>query len=74
MDNSLFNASGHSPADKTEEQITFALIYARLYLAESDDERDDKSAAANIFVSCSSGGYISIHYQPSLSLYWLLPM
>ena len=36
--NSLLHASGYSPADKTEERITFALIHARLYVSESDDE------------------------------------
>ena len=60
MDNALMHASGHSPKDKIEERINFALSHARLYLAESDDERDDKSAAANTFdISCGGGGYIS---------------
>ena len=58
MDNALLHAPGHSPADKIEERITFALSYARLYLAESDDERDENSAAANTFyISCGGGGY-----------------
>ena len=57
MDNALMHASGHSPEYKIEERITFALRHARLYLAESDDERDDKSAAANKFDrSCGDGG------------------
>ena len=52
--------SGHSPANKIEEQITLALRHARLYLAESDDERDNKSAAANTFdISCGEGGFES---------------
>ena len=38
MNNALLHASGHSPAYKTEERIHFSLIYARLYLSESDDE------------------------------------
>ena len=38
MDNAPLHASGHSPADKIEERITFALIHVRLYLAESDYE------------------------------------
>ena len=60
MDNDLLHVSGHSPADKIEERITFALIHARLYLSESDDERDEKSAAANTFdISCGGGGSIS---------------
>ena len=46
MDNALLHASGHPPADKIEERITFALRHAHLFLAESDDEQDDKSAAA----------------------------
>ena len=63
MNNVLLNASGHSPSDKIEEQITFNLSYARLYLAESDDERDDKSATENTFyISCGGGGS-----SPSLS-------
>ena len=57
MDNALLHASGHYPADKIEERGTFSLIHARLYLAESDDEQDNKSAAANTFnISCGDGG------------------
>ena len=57
MDNALLYASVHSPADKIEKRITFALIHERLYLAESYDEQDDKSAAENIFyISCGGGG------------------
>ena len=60
MDNSLLHASGHPPENKIEECITFALSYANLYLAESDDERYDKSAATNTFyIFCGSGGSIS---------------
>ena len=49
MDNALLCASGLSPEDKIEERIPFALCHARLYLAKSDDEQDDKSAAAKSF-------------------------
>ena len=57
MDNALLHESGNYPEDNIEEQITFALSHAHLCLAESDDERDDKSAAANTFdISCGSGG------------------
>ena len=60
MDNVLLHASGHSTADKIEERITFALIHARSYLDESDDEQDNKSAAANTFyISYGGGGSIS---------------
>ena len=60
MDNALLHASGHYPSSKIEERITFSLIHACLYLAESDDERDYKSAAANIFyISCGGGEYSS---------------
>ena len=60
IDNALLNASRHSPADKMEELITFALSHTCLYLAESYDERDDKSDAANTFdISCDGGGYSS---------------
>ena len=60
MDNALIHVSGHYPADKIEERIPFALSNTHLYLAESDDERDDNYATANIFdISCSCGGYIS---------------
>ena len=39
-----------------KERITLALIYARLYLSESYDERDNKSAAAKKFdISCGDG-------------------
>ena len=49
--------SGNSPADKIEEPITFALIHAHVYLSESDDERDDKSASAKTFdISYGGGG------------------
>ena len=52
------HASGHYPVDKIEERITFALSHARLYLFESYDELDDKSAAANTFgISCDGGGW-----------------
>ena len=43
MHHALLHSSRHSPADKIEERNTFALIHARLYLAESDYEQDDKS-------------------------------
>ena len=57
MDNDILHASGHPPADKIEERITLALIHSRLYLAESDDERDEKSDATNTFdISCGGGG------------------
>ena len=60
MYNVLMNSSGHYPEDKIEERITFALWYARLYLAESDYDWDDKSAAANTFdTSCGGGWYRS---------------
>ena len=56
MDNSLMHAYGNSPAYKIEERITFALSHASIYLFESDDEWDDKSAAANTFyISCGGG-------------------
>ena len=36
------------------------MCHARLYLFESDDEWDDKSAAENTLdISCGGGGYIS---------------
>ena len=60
MDNDLLHSSGHYPADKIEERITFVLIHARLYLSESDDELDNKSATANTFdISCGGGRYRS---------------
>ena len=60
MDNSLLHVSGNYPADKIEERITISLRHARLYLAESDDEQDDKSAAANtLYISYFDGGYSS---------------
>ena len=59
MDNHLLHASVHSPADKIEKRITFALKHARLYLAESDDEQDDKSAAEKNYISFCGGGYSS---------------
>ena len=46
MENALLHASGHSPENKMEERITFAFSHARLYLAESYDEQDTKSATA----------------------------
>ena len=57
MDNVLLHASGHSPENKIEERITFVLSHAHLYLAESDDEQENKSASANIFyIFCCGGG------------------
>ena len=47
MDNALLHLSGHYPIDKIKEEIIFALSHARLYLYKSDDERDEKSDAAN---------------------------
>ena len=55
--NALLHASGHFQYYKIEEQINFALSDARLYLSESYDELDEKSAAANTFdISCGGGG------------------
>ena len=59
MYNALLHESGHLPADKIEERITFALSHAHLYLSESDDEQDDKSVAAKTF-DRSCGGGLSI--------------
>ena len=60
MDDTLLHAYGHYPEDKIEEQITFAFSHARLYLAKSGYERDNKSAAANTFdISCGVGRYRS---------------
>ena len=56
MDNFLLHASGHYPADKKEERITFTLSHARLYLAGSYDERDNKSATSNTFDRSYGGG------------------
>ena len=54
------HASIHYPSDKIEERIAFALSHAHLYLAESDDKQEDKSAAANTFyISYVGGGYSS---------------
>ena len=57
MDNALLRASGYSPWDKIEERVYFALSHASLYLAESDDERDNNSSTKNKFdISCVGGG------------------
>ena len=57
MDNALLHKSGLSPGDKIEERIPFYLCHSRLYLTESYDDWDEKSAAANTFdISCGSGG------------------
>ena len=74
MDNSILNASGHSPADKIELHIHFALSHARLYLTESDDERDNKSDAEKNSIYAMVVEDLALHYQPSLSIYWLLPL
>ena len=67
MDNALLHESGHSPADKTEERITFALIHARSYLYASDDEQEDKSDAANTFnIPCGDRG--SSSYLSSITV------
>ena len=58
MDNDLLHESGHYPVDKIEGRINFSLIHARLYLAESEDEWDEKSGAANTLnISCGDGVY-----------------
>ena len=70
MDNALLHASGYSPAGKINERITFALSHAHLYLADSDDEWDDKSAAANTFdISC--GGVVSRSSLKAIAVYVL---
>ena len=57
MDNDLMHESGHSQADRIEDWVIFALSHVRLYLAESDDELDDKSAAVNtLYISYGDGG------------------
>ena len=57
MDNALLHEYVHYPEYKIEDRITFALIHACLYSAESDDERDNKSTAANTSdQSCDDGG------------------
>ena len=57
MDNSILHASGLYPADKTEEGITLSLYHARLYLAESDHDWDNKSSKENTFdISCGGRG------------------
>ena len=56
MDNALLHASGNSTAVKIEERITFTLSHAHLYLFESDDERDENSAAVNTFDIYCGGG------------------
>ena len=38
--------------------MSFVLSHACLYLSESDDKKDDKSAAVND-ISCGDGGYSS---------------
>ena len=60
MENDLLHESGIFQEDKIEEQIPFTLCHARLYLTESYDDWDYKSASANTFnISCCDGGYIS---------------
>ena len=45
------------PQKIMKERITFSLSHAHLYLSESDDEQDDKSAAANkLYISCGGRG------------------
>ena len=56
MDNTLLHDSGHPPAYKIEERVTFALSHEHLYLAESDDKQDKNSAAAKIFDISGGGG------------------
>ena len=74
MDNDLLHASGLSPEDKIEEQMFVALCQARLYLIESYDDWDDKSAAETHSIYHVMVEDLDLHYKPSLYLYWLLPM
>ena len=75
MDNALLHATGNYPTDKMEERINFSLSNARLYLDESYDERDNKSAYANTFdISCGDGGSDLVHPKKppfALILYYL---
>ena len=69
MDSALLHASGHSPEDKIEERITFALKHAQLYLSESYDEWDEKSSAANtINIYCGGGESSSLLSAITVSL------
>ena len=45
INNALLRGSVHLPVYKKEERINLAFCHTRLYLAESDDERDDNYAA-----------------------------
>ena len=57
MDNVLVHASGNPPADKIEDRITFTLSHALLYLSESNNEQNNKSADVNKFnIFCGDGG------------------
>ena len=63
MDNALLHVSGHYLADKIQERINLALSHTCLYLAESDDEQDNKfDAAKKFYISCGDWGS-----SPSLS-------
>ena len=55
-DNAVLHVSGRSPANKIEERINFAWSHVSLYLFESDNERDHKSASANTFDISYGGG------------------
>ena len=74
MDNALLHASGNYLEDKIEERITFSLSYAYLYLSESDEEQDGKYDAEKKSIYPVVVEYLALHYQPSMSLYWLLLM
>ena len=67
MENALLRASGIYPEDKIEERIPFSLCHARLYLTESYDDWDDKSAAANTF-DISYGDGVSISSLPAITV------
>ena len=57
MDKDLLHVYEHPPTDKIEERINSSLSHVSLYLAESDDERDNNYSAANTFdISCGGGG------------------
>ena len=47
---------GHYPANKIEERINFDLGHAHLYLSESYDEKEDKSATTITFDTSCGGG------------------
>ena len=72
MDNALLNAYVHSPEDKIEERIIFA-VHVYIYLKQMMKETTSLPLQTHSIYPVVVED-IDLQYNPSLSLYWILTM